>query len=151
MATNDKFSAKQVAQLKAWAAEGLDLNGIQKKINEELGLSMTYMETRFLLLDLEIELVSPKPDEKGEGGEAKPAGENIIPTGVTQVTVDEITPAHAIIAGKVTFMSGKRGTWFFDKTGRIDWTPLDGEPSEEDLRGFEKELQKVLRSQMGSM
>lgn len=139
----------QMAQLRAWAAEGLDLNAMQKRINEELHLSMTYMETRFLLLDLDISLASSRPEPQTTP-EERPAGPpEDIPAGTTTVTVDDITPAHALISGKVTFISGKHATWHFDKTGRIDWAPLDGEPSEEDMIGFEKELQKVLRSQMG--
>lgn len=149
MVTPEQLSKKQVESIREWAAEGLDLNAIQKKINEEFHLSPTFMDTRFLLIDLGIELISGKREEEGkkedEGGETPAA------TGTTTVTVDEITPAHAIISGKVTFASGKRGTWFFDKMGRIDWTPLDGEPSEEDLQDFEAELQKVLRSRMGGI
>lgn len=147
--TPQQLTDQQVAQLREWAAEGLDLNAMQKRINEELHLPMTYMETRFLLLDHDISLASAKPEPEAADGEPAPADAAPAPAGVTTVTVDEITPAHAIISGKVTFISGKRATWHFDKTGRIDWAPLDGEPSEEDLRGFEKELQQVLRNQMG--
>lgn len=151
MTTPEQLNGKQIDQIREWAREGLDLNAIQKKINEELNLPMTYMETRFLLLDHDIELVSNKPEPVDKKPEEETPQEAPIPIGTTQVTVDEITPPHAIIAGKVTFMSGKHGTWFFDKMGRIDWTPLDGEPSEEDLQGFEQELQKVLRSKMGGI
>ena len=146
----EQLTTQQISLLKEWAAEGFDLNAMQKRINEELGISLTYMDTRFLLLDLGIELVSNRKTEPEEKEETLPS-EPPVPTGTTEVTVDEITPAHAIISGKVTFMSGKKATWYFDKTGRIDWTPLNGEPSEEDLRGFEKELQKVLRSRMGGI
>lgn len=153
MADSKKLTKEQIARLKSWAAEGLDLNGMQKKINNDLEMPMTFMEARFLLLDLGIDLVSNKPVETKEKEEEKELqdSETPVPTGTTTVTLDEITPAHAIIAGKVTFASGKRATWFFDKMGRIDWTPLDGEPSEDDLKGFEQELQKVLRSQMGGI
>ncbi len=150
MSTSKKLTAKELGTIRTWAAEGLDLNCIKKKNNDEFQIPMTFMETRFLLLDHDITIVSPEPDKSEKTGE-QALPDAIAPAGQTTVTVDEITPAHAIIAGKVTFISGKRATWFFDKMGRIDWSPIDGEPDEEDLKGFEKELQKVLRSKMGGI
>jgi hypothetical protein len=35
--------------------------------------------------------------------------------------------------------------------GRVNWEPTSGEPTEDDLKEFEKELQKVIRQQMGGM
>lgn len=146
----NQLSSEQIDQLRQWAAEGLDLNAMQKRMNEEMGLRLTYMDARFLLLDLQIELSSPKP-AKDEEKSSTPSDEVLLPTGATQVTIDEITPPHALLCGKVAFMSGARGTWSIDKMGRIDWAPVSGEPTPDDLKGFEKELQKVLRSQMGGL
>ena len=146
----NQLSSEQIAQLKQWAADGLDLNAMQKRMNEEMDLRLTYMDARFLLLDLHIDLVAPKPAE--EDKKQTPFSAEIpLPTGVTQVTIDEITPPHALLCGKVNFMSGARGTWSIDKMGRIDWTPTSGEPTADDIKSFESELQKVLRSQMGGL
>lgn len=142
----------QLSQLQAWATEGLDLNEMQKKINGELGLSATYMEARFLLMDLGIDLHSPEKQTSPAPAALTP--EAPLPTpasGTTVVSVDEITPPHALISGKVTFKSGVKGSWDIDKMGRVNWEPTSGEPTEDDLKEFEKELQKVIRQQMGGM
>ena len=49
----------QKAKVRGWIEEGLKLSEIQKKLASEFGLSMTYMEMRFLLDDLKL-----KPKEK---------------------------------------------------------------------------------------
>ena len=67
-------TAEQLDKVRQWAAEGVNLNGIQKRLASECGVQMTYMDVRFLLLDHEIEIATvaaaPKPEEKVE--EAKP-------------------------------------------------------------------------------
>lgn len=147
----NQLSSEQIEQLKQWAAEGLDLNAMQKRMNEEMGLRLTYMDARFLLLDLHIELASPKPAPADKEQAAAADESAAVPSGETLVTIDEITPPHALLSGKVVFMSGCRGTWSIDKMGRIDWAPVSGEPTADDLKAFERELQKTLRSQMGGL
>jgi hypothetical protein len=44
-----------------WVAAGDNLSAIQKKLNEELKISMTYMDVRFLVDDLNLELKDPAP------------------------------------------------------------------------------------------
>ena len=59
--------------------------------------------------------------------------------------MDEITPPHALMAGKILFRSGAQGVWDIDRTGRINWDATLGEPTADDLREFETELQSVIR------
>ena len=101
------------------------------------------MDTRFLLQDLDIQIRQPEPEPQAEqpaelSGAAAPPASLL---GKTQVTVDEITPPHALMAGKILFRS----------TGRINWDATLGEPTADDLREFETELQSVIRSRMGAM
>lgn len=150
MITPDQLSPEQIQSIRDWAEEGLDLNTIQKKLHDDLSLKLTFMDTRFLLQDLDInikqeESVAP-PQEEATVTEA-PAPL----LGKTQVMVGEITPPHALMAGKVLFRSGAQGVWDIDRTGRINWEPVMGEPNADDLREFEVELQAVIRSRMGSM
>ncbi len=147
------ITPEQTDLLRQWAAEGLDLNQIQKKINQEFGISITYMDTRFLLMDLGIDLVQPKQeDTTADSMPVSPlGGAPASRLGATHVTIDEITPPHALLCGKVTFKSGCTGTWCIDKMGRIDWAPISGEPTDEDMQAFQTELQKVLRQQMGGL
>ena len=56
MINPDQLSPEQVQSIRDWAEEGLDLNAIQKNLHEKLGLKLTFMDTRFLLQDLDIHL-----------------------------------------------------------------------------------------------
>ncbi len=49
---------KAVAQ---WVANGDSLSAIQQKLNEQFKVSLTYMDVRFLVDDLNLELKDPKP------------------------------------------------------------------------------------------
>lgn len=64
-----ELSSAQIAQIKEWASEGAQLDDIQKKLKESEDVNLTYMETRFLVLDLEITLqseVEEVPEEEAE-------------------------------------------------------------------------------------
>ena len=153
MINPDQLSPEQVQSIRDWAEEGLDLNAIQKRLHEDLGIKLTYMDTTVLLQDLDIHIRQPEPEPQAEqpaelsGATAPPASL----LGKTQVTVDEITPPHALMAGKILFRSGAQGVWDIDRTGRINWDATLGEPTADDLREFETELQSVIRSRMGAM
>lgn len=153
MINPDQLSPEQVQSIRDWAEEGLDLNAIQKKLHEELGLKPTFMDTRFLLQDLDIHIKQPEPAPQPDpsAAHAAPADAPAPLLGKTQVSVDEVTPPHALIAGKVLFKSGARGVWDIDRTGRINWDATLGEPTADDLREFETELQSVIRNRMGAM
>lgn len=153
MINPDQLSPEQIQSIRDWAEEGLDLNAIQKKLHEELGLKPTFMDTRFLLQDLDIHIKQPEPAPQPDpsAAHAAPADAPAPLLGKTQVSVDEVTPPHALIAGKVLFKSGARGVWDIDRTGRINWDATLGEPTADDLREFETELQSVIRSRMGAM
>lgn len=150
MITPDQLSPEQIQSIRDWAEEGLDLNTIQKKLHDVLSLKLTFMDTRFLLQDLDINIKQEEPvAPPQEGATVTEAPAPLL--GKTQVTVGEITPPHALMAGKVLFRSGAQGVWDIDRTGRINWEPVMGEPNADDLREFEVELQAVIRSRMGSM
>jgi hypothetical protein len=71
-----KLSPEQRAAVSAWVAAGDSLAVIQRKLNEELKLSLTYMEVRFLVDDLGLELKSaptPKPAAPAPAPAATPA------------------------------------------------------------------------------
>ena len=54
------LSESQIAAVRQWAADGASLSDIQTRLADEFGLHMSYMDVRFLILDLGIELVEPK-------------------------------------------------------------------------------------------
>ncbi|MFI3243157.1 MAG: hypothetical protein R3Y56_02765 [Akkermansia sp.] len=135
------ISNEQIELIREWAAAGIDLNGIQKNLTDA-GVSIRFMELRFLLLDNEIEIAEIKPAEP----EAKAAEEQVAaaPTGSMQVALDELTIPGTMISGKAIFPSGIRGSWQFDQRGQFGWSALDGEPSDNEMRAFQVELNKLL-------
>lgn len=142
------FSAKQLSEdqvtaIKTWAAEGAQLPDIQLRMKEDFGLSLTYMDTRLLVLDLGIELAEAKKDEPV--AEVKPAP---VPTGFVSVTMDEIAIPGAIVSGKVVFSDGEAGIWMLDQTGRpsLDPDTPGYSPSREDLMEFQKQLRALIES-----
>ena len=66
----DDSQKKLVAQ---WVNDGATLSEVQTKISGEFGISMTYMDVRFLVDDLDLELrdkaVSPAPETASESEE----------------------------------------------------------------------------------
>lgn len=143
------FSASQLSEdqknsLHAWAAEGASIADLQKRIKEEFGIGLTYMDARFLVLDLGIEILdAPKePEKKPEEEKAKP-----VPTGAVEVTVDTLALPGALISGKVTFSDGETAIWMLDQYGRpgLDPDTPGYRPSPEDIADFQKQLAELVR------
>lgn len=147
-------TAEQLDMVRQWAGEGVDLNGIQKRLASDCGVHMTYMDVRFLLLDNGIEIASaatPAPEKKEESTAAPepvsqempaPAGGQV---GKPVVTLDELTLPGTLISGKVQFSSGTSGAWQIDQLGRFAWSELSGQPTPEELQAFQFELTQILR------
>lgn len=142
-------TAEQLEMVRQWAGEGVDLNGIQKRLAAECGVHMTYMDVRFLLLDHGIEIATtaaPAPEKKSEP-EPEPAAEKEPQPAVDgrpTVTLDELTLPGTLISGKVQFASGTRGGWQIDQLGRFAWNDLQGQPTPEELQAFQVELAQLL-------
>ncbi len=149
------LNAEQKSLLASWVAEGLGLAEVQRRLESEFGLRMTYMDVRFLIDDLEIELPEPpkpaptlEPDpapaglEGGLGGPDSPR-----PDGGVSVDVDRIARPGALVSGSVNFSDGTQARWILDQTGRLalDGVSPDYRPSEEDMIGFQRELQKAMQ------
>ena len=148
-------TAEQLDMVRAWAAAGVDLNGIQKNLAAECGVHMTYMDVRFLLLDYGIEIAvpsvapAPEPAEPAaqpavEPVEAVPAPAPAGPVGKPVVTLDELMLPGTLISGKVQFSSGTKGGWQIDQLGRFAWNSLEGQPTPEELQAFQFELTQIL-------
>lgn len=63
----------------SWVAAGDNLSAIQKKLNEQFNISLTYRDVRFLVDDLDLSLKDPAPKvdasdfSKTQTGQPKPA------------------------------------------------------------------------------
>lgn len=162
------LTEEQLDLVRAWAAQGVDLNGIQKCLASECGLHLTYMEVRFLLLDYGIEIAQPAEpaaaaaeeadeavpaaDEAADAGEAAAAAEAEMPAGKgaggVSVTIDELQLPGTLISGKVSFPSGGHGAWFIDQAGRLGWSDLSGQPTQYEMQDFQTQLMQLLRGAM---
>ena len=68
---------RQKDLVRQWAAEGAGLSEIQRRIKDEFGISMTYMDVRFLMLDLHADVQDkpePKAREEGRGNRERGTG-----------------------------------------------------------------------------
>lgn len=143
MFSANKLTSDQVDALKLWASQGATMSDLQRHLKEDFGHTITYMDTRFLILDLGIELITetkeaPKPEEE----KPKP-----IPTGFVTSSIDTITRPGAMASGKVTFSDGETGFWLLDQTGRpsLDLDTPGYRPSPEDVKEFQIQLRELLQ------
>ena len=58
------LTPEQKQAVASWVAAGDNLSTVQQKLREQFQLSMTYMDVRFLVDDLNLELKDPKPPAK---------------------------------------------------------------------------------------
>lgn len=143
MFSASKLTPDQVAALKQRAAEGASMPDLQQLLKEEFGISITYMDTRFLVLDLGIELIEA-PKEEPKKDEEKPVP---VPTGTVEVTMDSLALPGALVSGKVTFSDGESAIWMLDQTGRpgLDPDTPGYRPSQQDIMEFQTQLRSLLQ------
>ena len=126
-------------------AEGVSLSDIQKELQTELKLSLTYMELRMLVADLED--IQWKSDEKPPAEEKKQV-EEVEAVDSVQVTISKIVRPGCSLTGSVVFPSGISGEWYVDQRGGLGLdTKDDAKPSQEELVAFQKELQEQVTAQ----
>jgi len=151
-----QLTEEQKKTMEEWAAQGASIADIQRKLKEQFGLGITYMEARFLVLDLGLKLhdeskknneEEKKPDEEAKTADGPADGDQPGGDGSVSVTMDEIALPGAIISGKVTFSDGQTAVWLVDHTGRpgIDPDTAGYRPSETDIMEFQRQLQSLLR------
>ena len=118
------------------------MSDLQRHLKEDFGHTLTYMDTRFLILDLGIELIEEvkTPEKKVE---TKPEP---VATGVVSVTMDTLTLPGALVSGKVTFSDGETAIWMLDQSGRpgLDPDTPGYRPSKEDLMEFQIQLRSLI-------
>lgn len=143
---------EQRQRVTAWVLQGAKLAEIQSRLNQEFGIKLTYMETRFLVDDLKLTLKDPEPPklEKPPVLDAKKADEkkpDASPPGGVSVSVDQIARPGAIVSGKVTFSDGQKAEWYLDQMGRLGVVPAQQgyKPPAADVQQFQMALQEELQ------
>lgn len=144
MFSSKQLSTEQIASLHQWAAEGATMYDLQRRIVDEFGISITYMDTRFLVLDLGIKLIEASVEEPKKE-EEKPA---LTPTGKVTVTMDTLALPGALVSGKVEFSDGETAIWMLDQSGRpgLDPDTAGYRPSQPDIVEFQKQLRSLLEN-----
>lgn len=161
-----KLSEDQVLLISQWAANGAQLTDIQKRLEDEMEFRLSYMDTRFLILDLGVEIrnlaqeqAETEQSEQDEVAKSESDAKNgeelteddieVLPPsagGNVTVSVDDIARPGLMASGRVTFAGGQGGMWYVDEMGRLGIDPeVEGyQPSEADIMAFQRELQLVM-------
>jgi hypothetical protein len=162
------LTPEQKSTVATWVAAGDNLSAVQKKLLEEFKITMTYMDVRFLVDDLELTLkdAAPKADASDVSKSppppaAEPAAvdeddlsEAVPPIpaggGNVTVTVDQVSlNPNALASGDVTFSDGVTGKWIVDHSGRPGFTQISQpgyRPTPADGQAFMQELSAALQS-----
>lgn len=143
-----KFSQEQVTQMREWIKQVRSVSEFQSKLNEAFNLHLTYLETRFLMDDLDLQIVSETEtkEEKPEASTDKEDTSDETIGGSVQVSIDPVTRPGMVFNGSVTFSDGQKGSWGLDQLGRISLKPEQHgyRPSQEDVAAFQQSLQQQL-------
>ena len=157
------LSPEQHKLIEQWAAEGANLNQIQDRLRTECYLTLTYMETSLLIMELGVKIKDkpreappeekpqPAPQEAAPGTDSEtPVADEVVPAtgpgGAVKVTVDDHPTPGAIVSGKATFSDGKTVDWFMDQAGRfgLRGPAPDYQPHAADIPAFQRELDTQL-------
>ncbi len=142
---------EQKGAVAGWIEAGASLSEVQKRIREEFGIGLTYLDTRLLVDDLKVSVKDPEPAKPAETTPAEPEPAPPAPGGAgkVSVTIDQLTKPGTLISGRVTFSDGETAAWSLDQMGRLGLEPstIGYRPSEQDVMDFQIELQRLARSQ----
>ena len=141
--------------------KGVSLSDIQKQLRSEKGVTMTFLDLRLMVSGIEnIDWSKHQKEEKSKepkkvvdsGGGALPhdedeamgANDEETADGTTVVEVSRLTRPGTIANGSVKFASGIKANWTVDQYGRLGLDKATGEPTPQDIKEFQVELQKML-------
>ena len=118
-----KFTDEQTSAVVDWLGQGRSLSDIQQALKVDYNLTLTYMELRFMVDDLDIPL---KGDEaQASDAASEEASETVLePEPVleqigVQIDVDALVLPGALVSGSVTFSDGESLKWQLAATGQL--------------------------------
>jgi len=152
-----QLNEEQKKLVQQWVKEGSTLSEIQKKITEEFKIHVTFMDVRFLILDLNLKIKENEktPAKAVDLSKSAPAAaaelekpEETGVAGAVSVELDRVVKAGAIVSGSVTFSDGVKASWSLDQLGRLGLSSgkQNYRPSEEDLQAFQQELARLIQN-----
>jgi hypothetical protein len=153
------ISEEQRQTVIGWVEAGVTPGEVQKRLKDEFGMTLTYLDLRLLLDDLKV-VPKEEPEPEAPAAEATDAADaadaitkemdddlaDLGGTGKVRLTLDQITRPSALVSGKVTFSDGQRAEWYVDTMGRPALNPETPgyRPSQEDIMSFQMELQRAI-------
>lgn len=161
-----QLNDEQKTLVTQWVKEGCGLSEIQRRITDQFKLSLTYIDVRFLVIDLGLDIHDKRQSPVAPpaiGPDALPAeaadipgtddSQDIVPpppkgTGAVTVEVDRLTLPGSLVSGSVVFSDGVKANWSLDQAGRLALGAKDKSyrPSAQDVQEFQmaiaRELQK---------
>ncbi len=161
--SSNEPTAEQKREIANWINQGVGLSDVQKRLNDDFGISMTYMDVRFLVDDLDLTIQDedePEPskesDQSGTSSEDSNISEEPQTTddsdlsgqlSAVSVTVDKVTRPGVMASGVATFSDGVDCPWYLDQFGRLGLMPKQEgyKPPDGDLEDFQKQLDAELR------
>lgn len=159
MSSAKSLSDEQIAMIQSWADSGDGLSEIQKKLDSEMNVKVTYLELRFLIDDLGVKLpeIEPEVEDSGEDSgeeEAEPLDDDVETAASGDdavVSISALQRPGALISGTVSFAGGETAEWWLDQMGQLGMNPKneDFRPNEKQMMSFQKELQRVVQEKGG--
>ena len=169
-----KLTQEQEGLIREWAAHGLSLGQIQENLKAE-GVLATYMEVRFLVDDLGVEIhekpqpktvppigasgpstdeTSSPPTRQAQGLAAeglRPENNEANETNGVTVSIDAVVRPGTVVSGEVNFTDGTKAGWALDQYGRLGLmnAPEGYQPSVTDLEDFQKQLRAMIEARGG--
>lgn len=144
-----KLTKEQETVVAEWVAGGASLADVQRRLEAECSIRATYMDVRFLVDDLGLEIRSdPAPAKEKKATDLVEEPE---PIGGVKVGIDAITRPGTLVSGTVTFSDGEGAAWYLDQAGRLALNPKKAgyQPTQEDVADFQIELRAALEKKGG--
>lgn len=152
-----QLDQEQKTLVAQWVKEGCGLSEIQRRITDQFKLNFTYMDVRFLVIELGLDIQDKlKPSAAPKTISPATAPEDAVPElapeppagGGVSVEVDRLTLPGALVSGTAVFSDGVKANWSLDQAGRLALGAKDKSyrPSAQDVQEFQmaiaRELQK---------
>lgn len=150
----------QQQKVSAWIEAGAKLAEIQKRLEAECGIRLTYLEARLLVDDLKLVPKGAEPmkviNEPAKAPVADPTPAAAAPEpavagggigGGVSVSVDHVARPGALVSGSVTFSDAQTAAWYLDETGRLGLVPVQPgyKPTAADVQAFQRALQAEMQ------
>jgi len=143
------LTPSQLESLKTWTASGDSISDIQKKLQSEFGLNLTFIDTRFLLDDLELTIQTKEVEKEKSKDDTLDITKqkSSEPIQGVKVEVSPIQEPGFMASGSVTFTDGIEARWYLNNSGQLELKGPSREyrPPKEDVEDFQRKLYELLQ------